>query len=402
MKLGGIKIFEPRQSRPVVLFVVNADFFFLSHRLPIALAARAAGARVVVACGETGKSHLIREAGLEFVPLPLSRKGLNPLAEARTFVFLLRLYRSLRPDVIHHVSIKPVLYGSIAARLSRAGAVVNAVSGLGFVFSTARLARLLRPFVERAYRAAFQHSPSRAIFQNPSDHRRFVDAGLVSPKRTVLILGSGVDCARFHDRPEPAGELTVVLPARMLWAKGVGEFVAAARSMRARRPGVRWALVGMVDTDNPDAVPEREIQGWVDEGVVEWWGHRDEMPEVLARAHVVVLPTYSEGLPKVLLEAAAAARPIVTTDVPGCREVVRHGVNGLLVPPRDSFALASAVETLLDAPVLRRRFGEAGRRIAEAEFSEQLVVRQTMGIYRELLGERWPARPAAAAHAVAV
>jgi glycosyltransferase involved in cell wall biosynthesis len=381
-------------TRPRIVFVVNEDWFFLSHRLVLARAARAAGATVAVVAGDTGKGDAIRGEGLQFTPLPISRKGTRPWEEVRTLAFLLRLYQRLRPDLIHHVTPKPVLYGSLAARALRNTGVVNAISGLGYAFTPDRRARLLRPIVTRLYRVALAHPRSRTIFQNHDTYRQFVDSGLIRRERAVLIRGSGVDCAVFRPTPEPTGRPIVMLAARMLWDKGIGEFVEAARLVRQTDPGTRFVLVGGPDSGNPLSVPQAQLDAWASEGVVEWWGHRQDMPQVIARAIVVVLPTYHEGLPKALLEAAASGRAIVATNVPGCREIVRDQVNGLLVPARDAAALARAIETLVASPTLRARFGQAGRAIAVAEFSDRLVVRETLALYRELLGGGWPPPPA--------
>jgi glycosyltransferase involved in cell wall biosynthesis len=369
-----------------ILFVVNVDWFFLSHRLPLARAAREKGAEVYVAAADTGMAQRIRDEGLHFIPLPVSRKGTNPREQARSILSLVQLYRRLRPHLVHHVTVKPVLYGSFAARLAGAPGVVNAISGLGYLFAEERRRGVLRRLTEAAYRAALRGARTRTIFQNPEDRDAFVHQGLVRKERTVLIRGSGVDCARFRVRPEPEGEPVVVLPARMLWEKGVGVFVEAARLLRARYPKARFVLVGMVDPDNPTGVPAAEIEDWVRSGVVEWWGHRTDMPEVFAEASLVALPThYKEGLPKALLEAAACGRALIATDIPGCREIVRHGINGLLVPPQDAPALADAIASLLSCPAERARYGVASRRIAETEFAEPIVVDQTLALYGELL-----------------
>jgi glycosyltransferase involved in cell wall biosynthesis len=375
---------------PRVVMVVNRDAFFLSHRLPLARGARDAGMDVIIVAGETGHGNAIAEEGFRFIPLPITRDSLNPFVDARTLGFLVRVYRRLQPTLLHHSTVKPLVYGAVAARLACPGAaVVSTVSGLGYVFtSDHRTAKMLRPALKQLWRVALSHPRSRTIFQNPDDRDDFVRMRLVQPERTVLIRGSGVDCAAFRPTPEPDGIPIVVLPARMLWDKGVGEFVAAARRLRAAGNQARFVLIGSPDVRNREAIPERQLEAWAQEGVIEWWGYRTDMPSVLAGAAVVVLPTYGEGLPKVLLEAAAAGRPVVTTEVRGCREVVAAGVNGLLVPPRDASALAQAVGSLLTSPELRRKLGEGGRHRAEHEFAEQLVVEQTLAVYRQLLNGR--------------
>jgi len=376
-----------------VLYVVNEAHFFLSHRLPIARAARAAGWDVHLAAPA---DHVwapdgfgvdeVRAAGLVFHEIPVSRRGTNPLRDARTLWALYRLYRRLRPDLVHHITIKPVLYGGIAARLARLPAVVNAVPGLGRVFVARGLrAALLRRAVTFAYRLATGHGRSRVIVQNPADAERLVGAGAVAAGRIVLIRGSGVDLEEFAATPDPGGTPVVILAARLLWEKGVGEFAAAARRLRERGVEARFALLGDCREAMPDAVPRAWLAARADEGVLEWWGRRTDMARVMAGCHVVCLPSsYGEGVPKVLIEAAAAGRPIVASDIPGCREIVEDGRNGLLVPPRDADALADALERLIGDRDLRERMGREGRRIAEASFSEGAVVARTLEIYREL------------------
>lgn len=371
----------------LIFIVVNDDWFFLSHRLPIALAARQAGARIVVVARDTGRSAEIRGHGLDFVALPIASVGLNPLADIRTLAFLVRLYRRSSPDLVHHVTVKPMLYGSLAARVVDDGiAVVNAVSGQGFLFSSDYRARFLLSIVSKLYKTALGYPNSRTIFQNPEDLSDFVKLGFASRHTSRLIRGSGVDCEVFRPRPEPAGAPVVLLASRLRWEKGLREFAELARWAGNNGLEARFVLAGGVGEGGVSAVPRETVEGWVREGILEWWGLRDDMPAVISKASVVVLPTtYREGVPKVLLEAAAAGRPIVATDVRGCREVVQHGINGLLVQPGDARALASAVEKLLASPALRNRYGRAGRQLAETEFSIESVTRRTLDIYRELL-----------------
>lgn len=375
----------PTTAARTLLYVVNWDWFFLSHRLPLALAARERGDRVLVATVDTGRSGEIESHGFVFVPIPLAPHGLNPFAEAASIVRLAALYRELRPDLIHHVTIKPVLYGSLAARVVPSAGVVNAISGLGWMYSEAPGATRLRRLINLVYRVALRRENARTVFQNPDDRRCFVAWGLVPEDRTVLIRGSGVDTERFDFREEPEAEPLVLLPARLLWSKGVAELVEAARIVRRERPEVRFALVGAPDAGNPQSVPPAVLEGWRREGIVELWGHRNDMPDALAAARIVALPTYyPEGLPKALLEAAAIGRVMVTTDIPGCREVVQHERTGLLVPPRDPVALAEAIVRLLEDPPLRRRLRCAARAHVVEQFSVPLVVGQTLALYDEL------------------
>jgi len=370
-----------------LLYLFNDAPFFLSHRLPVARAAADEGYEVHVATPASPAVVALERYGLTHHPIALTRGGVNPAGEVKALTAITRLYRRLRPDLIEHATIKPVLYGGLAARALRRPAVVSWMTGLGFVFiSQGARAALVRRLVAAGYRAALRRPGSWVIFENPDDRDLFASHGLVAPERTRLIRGAGVDMTLFQPAPEVAGPPVVVLPARMLRDKGVVEFVEAARTLRASGVPARFVLAGSADPNNPAALSQAELRSWDEEGSVEWWGQRDDMAEVLRRAHVVVLPSYREGLPKALVEAAATGRPIVATDVPGCREVVRHEWNGLLVPVRDSAALAEAIGRLLRDPAERARLGARGRERVEYEFSDRRVVRETLAVYAESAG----------------
>jgi glycosyltransferase involved in cell wall biosynthesis len=368
-----------------LLYVVNDAGFFLSHRLTLALAAVAAGYEVHVATPQDQSSSAIAEAGLVFHAIPLSRKGTRPWLELRSLWALTHLYRRLRPDLVHHVTIKPVIYGGIAARLTRIPGVVNAVTGLGTIFIARSIpASLLRALVSVIYRFSLNHRNQRVIFQNPDDRDHFVGAGLVKAEDTTLIRGAGVDMGRFMPSPEPSGVPVIVLASRMIADKGIGEFVAAARELRGEGVHARFVLVGDTDAGNPTAIASATLTAWHEEGAVEWWGQCTNMPAVLAAAHIVCLPSYREGLPKVLVEAAACGRPLVTTDTPGCRDICRDQENGLLVKAKDAHSLAAALRRLIQDAPLRRRLGARARQIVEHDFSDATVIRQTLALYREL------------------
>lgn len=376
---------------PRVLIVVNNPAFFLSHRLPIALAARGAGWDVHVATAPEPADAVARIEGqtLYHHPIPVSRSGTQPLFELKTLQALYQLYRRLRPDLLHHVTIKPVVYGGLVARMARCPAVVSAISGLGYVFAGESLRhKALRAVATRLYRGALRHPSSRVIFQNVYDQRTLEDLGITNQAKAVMIRGSGVRLDQFSTSAEPEGTPVVVLPARMLRDKGVVEFAEAARALKSRGIEARFVLAGDLDPGNPAALARETLDDWVAEGIVEWWGYCTDMPTTLKQSHLVVLPSfYGEGLPKALIEAAASGRAIVTTDHPGCRDAVADGDNGLLVPPRDSNALAEAICTLLEDPERRRAMGQRGRERAEAEFSVDEVVRQHLQVYEALLNE---------------
>ncbi|MBM3518817.1 MAG: glycosyltransferase family 4 protein [Alphaproteobacteria bacterium] len=375
-------------QRPRLLFVLADAPFFVTHRLSLAVAAKVRGFEVHVALPvEPAPLAVMIEHGLVVHDLPLERGGQSLWRELRLIVALARLMRALRPRLVHLVSLKPVIFGGLVARLSGVPAAL-AVTGLGHLFLRHGLGTMVtRSVVKRLYRFALHNPRSRAIFQNPDDLVLFSAAGLVPLARAVLIKGTGVDTARFAPEPEPPGVPVVMFPARVLGDKGVNEFVGAARLLRATGVAARFVLVGRTDPHNPTDVGEAGIRRWESEGVVEWWGFQTDMPAMLNRAAIVCLPSYMEGLPRVLIEAAACGRPIVTAAVPGCREIVRDGENGLLVPARDAAATAAALGSLIADPALRRRFGARGRAIALAEYTEARVTAATLAVYDAVLAE---------------
>lgn len=373
-----------------ILFVVNVGWFFVSHRLPLALAARAEGFDVHVAAAldrelDAGTQALLESQGLTVHAMRFSRSGANPLELLRDFLDVTRLFWRLRPNVVHLIALKPMLLGGIAARLLGLRRVILAVPGRGSVFSArGATAWLRRVLVIWLYRAAYRRGANRVVVQNKEDLEFFLERRVFAVGDMRLIRGSGADISRYKVVPEPKGVHVVVFASRMLREKGVEDFVKAAEALKSRGVQVRCVLVGDPDPGNPRSHTRAELKSWADSGVVEWWGHRKDMDAVFEASHIVCLPTYyGEGVPKVLIEAAACGRPIVTTDQPGCRDIVRDGENGLLVPARDVSALADAVERLLRDPATRYEMGTRGRALVESEFSLEIVVRQTLAIYSE-------------------
>ena len=373
-----------------VLFVVNHARWFLTHRIPLAEAAARAGYEVHVASPASPYVQKIAARGFTCHEIPLHRSGRNPFDEARMLFRLVKLYRRLRPVLVHHISMKPVLYGTLAARIVGVPAVVNAMTGLGHLFVSGRLAdRILRRAVGLAFRMLVRHRRMRVLFQNSDDLTvlttlRFVRAG------DAVLVGSGVDTAAFHPaEARRSGPVIVTMPARMLRSKGVLTFAAAARALRKPGLDARFVLVGGPDELNPDSLTAHELEQLAASGGVEYAGERDDMPAVYREADIVCLPTsYREGIPKVLLEAAASGLPIVTTDNVGCRDVVADGVNGFLVPAHNEQALAGALERLIRDPDLRRRMGQRGRERAIAEFSIERLTALTLDIYSHLADTR--------------
>ena len=374
-----------RSDKPVLLFLITEDWSFWLHRLSTARAAREAGWDVAIATRVAAHGDRIRSEGFRLIPIGMRRRSLAPWRELAAIFELIRLYRRERPDLVHHVAMKPVLYGSLAAWIAGVPAVVNALTGMGYVFtSRERKARLLRPMIRLAFHWLLDRPNGRLIVQT-SDDAAALAGTVVAQERVALIRGSGVDTEAFTPSDEPEGTPVAVMVSRMLRDKGVMELVAAARLLQRRAVPLRVVLVGAPDPENPTAVSERDLKAWDAAGVIAWWGERSDIAEIWANSHIAVLPSYREGLPKSLLEAAACGRPMVATDVPGCREIVQDGVTGLLVPPRDAEALAAALERLAGEKALRRRMGAAARDLVERALSDQVVAEQTLALYRTLI-----------------
>ena len=375
------------RTRGKLLFLVTEDWYFCSHRLQLARAARESGFEVVVATRVHRDAERIRDAGLRVIPIGMRPRGNNPFKELAALTELIRIYRTEKPTVSHQVALKPVIYGWIAAHLARVPVVVNALAGLGFVYSSANyLARFLRPFVTTVLGVLLRRRRTQTVVQNPDD-AAVLEQIRVPSQRITIIKGSGVDVSLYRPQPEPESDVVITMVSRMLWDKGVAELIESARTLKKWKVRAQLWLVGSPDSENPASISEPQLRDWEKEGLVHWLGHQPDIPEIWARSHVAVLPSYREGLPKALLEAAACARPIVATDVPGCREIVREGENGLLVPVKDSNALALAITKLVNDSSLRTRMGARGREMVLQEFSEQTVIDQTLALYSRALAE---------------
>lgn len=365
-----------------LLIVVNVDWFFLSHRLPIALGALGAGYEVHIATTLTQERAKLEAYGFVVHPLTLDRSAASPIGLAKLTSDLARLIWRIRPDVLHLVTIKPVLLGGLAARLAPAGRVIFAVSGLGHVFvAEGVLGRLRRTLVAALYRFVLGAPNSAVIFQNPDDRRAIESVARLCSQRTFLIPGSGVDLEQYAERPVEPGDPVVLMASRLLRTKGVREYVAAAQQLRLAGVQARFWLVGELDLANPASIQPNELSEWAQQGHVEVLGHRSDMADLMAKALLVVLPSYREGLPKVLVEAAACGRAVITTDVPGCRDAIENGVTGVLVPPRDAEALATAIGDLLLDRAKCKAMGKAGRERAQKVFDVRTVVEEHLRIY---------------------
>jgi glycosyltransferase involved in cell wall biosynthesis len=375
-----------------LLFVVNVDWFFLSHRLPIALEALRQGYEVHIATTLTDKITVLQGHGLVVHSLSLDRSGTGLWTATHEFWQIYRVCKDVNPDVVHLVTIKPVLFGGLAARLAGVPAVVAAISGLGFVFVAKGVkATIRRWLVGTLYRLALGHHNLRVIFQNPDDLAYLARLAHLSEQKVTIIRGSGTDLTQFRVMPFSTDVPVVLLAARLLVDKGIREFVQSAQILRQRglsAQDARFVIVGKPDPGNPASLRPDELAQWAEEGVVELWGHRTDMPRVMEAAHVIVLPSYyGEGLPKVLIEAAACGRAIITTDHPGCRDSIEPNKTGLLVPIKNSLALADAIEYLIKNTNELKRMGVSGRALAEKEFAIEKIVTEHMKIYRKLLDE---------------
>lgn len=369
-----------------LLFVVNDAAFFLSHRLPVALAAQKEGYEVHVATPESLASAKIKDAGLTFHSFPLSRSGKNPLKELISLFALGWLFFRLKPQLIHLVTIKPVLYGGLMARVLRVPAVVAAISGLGFLYiADSKSAGAWRTKLAYLYRMAFKQKKLKVIFQNPDDRQTILNMKACGSSQTVLIRGSGVDLKKYPYIPEPQNEFVVVMISRLLKDKGVFEYVNAAKQLQAQHLKINFKLIGDRDLNNPACVEQSFLEQWKQEAHVEILGYRSDIASLMSQANLVVLPSYREGLPKVLMEAAACGRAVITTDVPGCRDAIDPNISGLLVPVRDDKALATAIKRLFENFEYRQQLGIAGRRLAENEFRIEKIVAEHLQIYRELV-----------------
>lgn len=383
-----MSLWKEEVSPVKVLLFANTEWYLYNFRRSLARALRDAGHEVLLVSPGGPYGVKLRELGYRWEPAPMERRSLNPLREFALVQWLRRLMVRESVDLVHGFTIKCAVYGSIAARLAGVPARVNAITGLGYVFtSNAPRALILRPMVRSLLRYALGGDGSRLILQNRDDVDMFVRARLVRLDQVRLIPGSGVDCSRFT--PSSGGRnsvrFRVVLPARLLWDKGLAEYAAASRLLHAQGAPVDFLLAGEPDHGNPASVAANVVRAWAEEGLVQWLGHVDDMPALLQSVDAVVLPSYREGLPKGLIEAAACALPLVTTDVPGCREVVTDEQNGLLVPVKNAQALANAIARLQADPDLCRRLGTAARKKALSQFDEPSVIERTLGVYRELI-----------------
>ena len=371
-----------------IVFVVNVDWFFLSHRLNLALSALSKGYKVTLVSKDTNRRNEIESLGIDFVNLDFGRSSLNPFKEVQLILDLRKIYRKLRPDIIHHVTIKPNIYGNLAARLSGLQPVcVNAISGLGYNFIDGRRSVLQKVLIGMM-KFAYRYAKTNFIFQNPDDLGFYNQLGLIHPSNHIIIKGAGVDEKAFpYLIPIPKDNIEIVLPARMLYDKGINEFVQAAKILEDEFSGkARFLLVGDVDNGNPASAQVSDLRKMEIPGYIEWVGFRKDMRNVYMNADIVCLPSYREGMPKSLIEAMSIGRPIVTCNVPGCRECVDDGINGFLVPVRDAAQLAQSLRKLMLSEDMRISMGKESREKMLKEMTLEKVTQQTFQFYDKLLG----------------
>jgi len=368
--------------RKKLLFLVNIPEFFISHRLPIALAAIKQGYEVHVACSVGVGIEELRSHGIHFHKINFSRSGQNLVHELKVFYSVFNVLRSVEPHVLHLVTIKPMIYGGFFARLLGLKSVF-AVTGLGTVFLDGSLwGSIRRKFVLFCYRFVLNNPNAKVIFQNGDDQTLICKKCAVNPAKTVLIAGAGVDLIKYKYMEEPTGNVcVVVMAARLLKDKGVHEFVDAARQLK-NHPNIQFKLVGDLDPDNVSSILPSDIELWNQEAFIEITGFQRDIAKLYSEANIVCLPSYREGLPKSLIEAAACGRAVVTTDTAGCRDVIIPDETGLLVPVKNSVLLADAILKLAQNPSLRKLFGANARKLAEEKFALQKILDQHFEIYQ--------------------
>lgn len=369
-----------------ILLIANTDWYLYNFRISLAEFLRSKGMEVVFVCPAGRFIEVVQAKGFRWVRWEVGRQSLNPIKEFLSFIRLFNIYRHERPDIVHHHTIKSVLYGSLAGRLAGVKGIVNSITGLGYIFSSSDLtAAIIRPFVKLFYRWSLRQQNVKVIFENNTDLEFFIAHKLTAKEQVNLITGVGVDIGKFLPTPEPEPPVVILMASRMLWDKGVGIFVEAVHILHKRHK-IRAVLAGEPDAGNPSNIESNILNKWQSEGIVEWWGWQSDMPQTYSRSHIVAFPTmYGEGVPTVLLEALACNRPVVATDIPGCREVVTHGINGLLVPVKDAEALANALEILIMNPELRQRMGTIGREMAMNQFHTVKINMETLTVYNQLI-----------------
>ncbi len=369
-----------------ILFVVNQAKYFISHRLIIAREAQKKGYDVHVALPFRDEFESLKNEGMKLHNIHISRAGLNLFGEIFSILSIWRIILLTKPHIVHLISIKSVIYGGVITRIHNLPSVM-AISGLGYLSSSGKDS-FIKNIVEFLFRLSFNQKRNTVIIQNKSDRKALEGIGALRKDQSVLIPGSGVNIIEYKLTPIPNDNPIVLMPSRMLWDKGVGVFVKAAKIIKSRNISIRFVLAGPYDPDNPSSVSLKQLNKWSNGDIVEWWGDKKDMPNVYKQSHLVVFPShYGEGVPKVLLEAAASARPIITTNTAGCNDIIEHEVNGLLVSPKDPESLASSIIALLNDRSKMIEMSKNNRKKAEKLFDEKFVISKHLSIYSELLNQ---------------
>lgn len=376
---------------PRICYLITQDWYYVSHREALAMQAKKQGFDVnIITQVEKYKEH-IKKTGVKLIEINFYRSIKNIFHEFLTIKQIYKAYRNTQPDIIHQVSLKPCLYGSIAIFFCFYGKnkpiVINAFTGLGYVFTSSSFpSRLLRLALIPLFRLLFKQKNMYVVFQNKEDEKIFIQHKITNKNHCYLISGSGVNISQYsYEEQEPEGNIVVMLVARMLIEKGIYEFVDAAKIIKKEYENIRFVLVGGIDCENPSGISQEKLQAWQEKGIIEWWKKQDDMPKIYNKAHMVVLPSYREGLPKVLLEAAASGKPIITTDVPGCRDAIISNETGILVSPKDTNSLVKAIKCLINNKKKRKLMGQHGRKLVEEKFAMEIINDKFLKLYRKLL-----------------
>ena len=374
-----------------IIINLTEDWFFVSHFLSRAIDAKKAGYDVYISCNEQKDRKYIEKKGITFFSLPLNRRGLNPIYELNTFLRYFYIFNKIKPDIVHNVGPKPIIYGSIAAKLVKIKSVINAPIGMGYVFTSSTLkAKLLKRILLFLFKLTLNkhhgyNQKNRVIFENSDDMNFFINSKIVNTNEAILIRGAGIEIDEELIKKKRENVIpTIALVARMLEDKGIYEFVEAAKILKKKNIRGRFLLVGDIDKKNPTSIKQSILEEWNDKKIIEWLGWVKDVKNLLLGTDVLCLPSYREGLPKSLLEGAAIGLPIVTTNTVGCREVVLDGINGYLVPIKESQKLSLAIQKLIVNKELRVRMGQESFKIAKTKFSSEIINSQTRSIYNEL------------------
>ena len=370
-----------------ILFFVTEDWYFYSHRLPLALGAIKEGYEVYLVTKTINHGNKIKNHGINLISLDINRGKISPFADFILLIKLIKILYHIKPNIVHNVALKPILYGSIAAFITRIPNCINNFAGLGYIFiSNSIKAKVANLIIKPIFSLLLNRKNNRSIFQNQDDLDLLVRNKFVNKNCSIIIRGSGVDMSYYKYVPEDNSTNNVILASRLLWDKGIGEFINACKIiMKNNIDNVRFIIVGAVDNQNPSSIKEIDLLKWQKDNIIEWWGYKNNINEVYSDCNIVCLPSYREGLPKSLIEAAACGRAIITTDVPGCREIVLDGYNGILIPKKNTKQLAIAIQKLLNEPATRNKMGRNGVKHVRDNFTIENIVTQYITLYNSMI-----------------